>query len=364
MIRCRPTLVMIGCFAWPLSIQAAEKPIADLIRQLGSNSFNEREQASKELIAVGEPALEALRTVLKSTDVEVARRASDCIATIERSQKINAILRVLQYDADPTKRDKAAIQLHDFGPEDHPAIVPTLIKALDDRDLEVRVHAAALLGIFGSPAKDAVPRMLEILKDSNEPERMRWCMTSSLARIGHCEEQAVPVLLQLLQSKSKTLRNGAAYALGYLGQKDDRVVPALLQLFQEETEAGVQARAAGSLGKLARDPKVCVPAMVQRLQAINKAPPRKGEYDARFIVIEALGAFGEQSAAAVPCLIEILDDRTDGDTQIILKWPTIKTLGRIGPAAREAIPALQRLAKEDPIFDRDALRALSKINKQ
>ena len=47
--------------------------IQRLIRQLGSESFPEREAASQELAAVGEPALQALRAALQDTDAEIRR---------------------------------------------------------------------------------------------------------------------------------------------------------------------------------------------------------------------------------------------------------------------------------------------------
>jgi uncharacterized protein (TIGR03067 family) len=56
--------------------------IARLIRQLGDADFRKREAASKELTAVGEPALAALRTAAASdADPEVRHRAQGIIRT-------------------------------------------------------------------------------------------------------------------------------------------------------------------------------------------------------------------------------------------------------------------------------------------
>ncbi|MCS7161128.1 MAG: hypothetical protein RMJ19_11715, partial [Gemmatales bacterium] len=58
--------------------------IAKLIAQLGAPTFQEREQASKALEAIGEAALPALKEAAeKSTDAEVKRRASDLVRTLE-----------------------------------------------------------------------------------------------------------------------------------------------------------------------------------------------------------------------------------------------------------------------------------------
>jgi hypothetical protein len=59
--------------------------VAKLIGQLGSPDFRTREAASKELDALGGPALPALKTAAaSSTDAETARRASDLAARIAR----------------------------------------------------------------------------------------------------------------------------------------------------------------------------------------------------------------------------------------------------------------------------------------
>jgi WD40 repeat protein len=55
-----------------------------LIRQLGSDDFDQRELASKRLAEVGEDALELLRVAVRSSDAEVRRRASELVNLIER----------------------------------------------------------------------------------------------------------------------------------------------------------------------------------------------------------------------------------------------------------------------------------------
>ena len=53
----------------------SKEKIDKLIGQMGSGSFKEREDASKELAAIGVPALEALRKAAKGDDAEVRKRA-------------------------------------------------------------------------------------------------------------------------------------------------------------------------------------------------------------------------------------------------------------------------------------------------
>src|SRR5262245_61390835 len=56
--------------------------VASLIKQLGDPKFARREAAFKELVAIGEPALDALRKATASNDPEVRTRAERVIASI------------------------------------------------------------------------------------------------------------------------------------------------------------------------------------------------------------------------------------------------------------------------------------------
>jgi hypothetical protein len=67
--------------------------IAKLIAQLGSNTFTEREQATKDLAAIGEPALEALRKATKSDDAETRRRASELVKNLEAGAETAKVLK-------------------------------------------------------------------------------------------------------------------------------------------------------------------------------------------------------------------------------------------------------------------------------
>ncbi|HZT79053.1 MAG TPA: HEAT repeat domain-containing protein [Gemmataceae bacterium] len=60
------------------------KAIDRLIAQLGSDTFNERAAAARQLVALGEPVVPALRKALASADREIARRARACIESIEQ----------------------------------------------------------------------------------------------------------------------------------------------------------------------------------------------------------------------------------------------------------------------------------------
>src|SRR5262245_20762376 len=57
--------------------------LTSLIRQLGADSFQEREQASAGVVSLGRAALPQLRQAAKDPDPEIAQRAQACVELIE-----------------------------------------------------------------------------------------------------------------------------------------------------------------------------------------------------------------------------------------------------------------------------------------
>jgi len=66
-------------------VSFGEQPDLDaLIGQLGHDDFDQREQASRQLGDLGEPALVALKAAGKHPDAEIRRRAAEIVTQIER----------------------------------------------------------------------------------------------------------------------------------------------------------------------------------------------------------------------------------------------------------------------------------------
>src|SRR5262245_57800323 len=62
-----------------------EKHIAELVRRLGAEEYQEREKATIELEDLGIAALPFLKPAARHPDPEVRRRVNDCLQTIERN---------------------------------------------------------------------------------------------------------------------------------------------------------------------------------------------------------------------------------------------------------------------------------------
>ncbi len=63
---------------------ARRERIAGLVRRLGDADYKKREEASAKLVAIGDDALEALYPARASKDLEVADRAREVVARIEK----------------------------------------------------------------------------------------------------------------------------------------------------------------------------------------------------------------------------------------------------------------------------------------
>jgi len=76
---------MLLVFGWSLLHADPPTPerIEELVKQLGSSKFAERDKAKRELESIGAPALPALRQGAKSEDAEVSRRAGELLRTLQ-----------------------------------------------------------------------------------------------------------------------------------------------------------------------------------------------------------------------------------------------------------------------------------------
>jgi hypothetical protein len=109
----------------PADEAPSKENLDKLIDQLGSGNFAEREKASKELAAIGVPALEALRKAAKSEDAEVRKRIEEILPKIERqaesirvlaAKRVNLVYKdtpLTEAVADFEKKSGYHIQLHD-----------------------------------------------------------------------------------------------------------------------------------------------------------------------------------------------------------------------------------------------------------
>ncbi|MCZ6786717.1 MAG: HEAT repeat domain-containing protein, partial [Planctomycetota bacterium] len=158
--------------------------------------------------------------------------------------------------------------------------------------------------------------------------------------IGVNAPDAVPAVVALLQDKNATVRRNAAQALGRIGVSHKATVPALEKLLAADKDRVVRHNAIVALGELA--PKS--PKALAALGATLSGPRAQ----MRASAASMLGHKRMRPVAshAVPHLVMALRDSD---------WPVVAnaTMGiaQLGPAARDAIPALNALRNRKGVPD-------------
>jgi HEAT repeat protein len=188
--------------------------LATLTRQLGSNEFKEREEATRLLLAAGKFALPALREAHHDPDPEIARRVADCLAVIDKGgiysppDLASAAVRLVVRRAPPD----AVAALLDYLPHapqgeieeevwfaldalarQASTVPPPLVVALGAIVPARRAVAACIVGRLGSTAQKDTVR--ELLGESS-PALVRLRAAQGLLAGG--DTSGVPTLIALL----------------------------------------------------------------------------------------------------------------------------------------------------------------------
>jgi HEAT repeat protein len=190
-------------------------------------------------------------------------------------------------------------------------------------------------------AEPAVVALADALTDADLLVRVR--AAEALGWIGEGAKAAVPALLRVVKEERSTshsrslpdVRLPAAGALGSIGDARPDVVAALAELTKDrwvQTYGNEYDDVAYALGRLGPEAKAAVPVLVEQLQDKN--------HRWRAYVLRALQGIGPGAGAAVPALIRVLEDEKES---MDMRVNAALTLSRIGAAAKEAIPALGKV---------------------
>jgi len=310
------SLGLLLTVASSFAADANSDAVAGHIKRMKSNDVNVRNQAMSELVRIGEPAVGAVSKEAKQGN------AAD--------------------------RGSAIAVLSLIGPAAKEA-VPTLLVAMQDMDSTVATNAALALGRIGSPAASG---LVQALKNSNP--RVRGLALGAIKHLGPDAKDAVPVLIEMVK-KTNNESVPAIEALGRIGLASSEAVPLLIETLDSKKPAGAlnpaRIQAVVALGRIGPNAAAAVPALTKLVHERDKGGLVSHH------AVEAIGGIGPDAKAAVPALIQILEDEANP-----ARTSAAISLGQIGPKAKDAAPALTKAAGlGDTPLGNAARKSLQKI---
>jgi HEAT repeat protein len=321
------------------------------------------------------PHIDVLKSFL-SAQAGVDPQDKDAVARLVRALR----------SPDRDKRRSAIAALGEFAAAAE-TTVPLLTKQFEDgRDPELAEEAAKALGKLSSETNQVLRFLLAKLKSSDVPTRSRVALGLGLVR--HSQDTVVPVLLAALRDREPSVQVAAAQAIQHLRE---RAEPALPELKRRLAVASglLRVELATAIARVQRlpPPPEVIPALVQALKEKDVEVRRRAAFAlANFALVHAcrrkpaVEALAEYKpldfAPGVDALAETLADprrsvrlaaldalwqmdhhnteRSVKALQEALKDPDTDVrasaagaLGKSGPLAKRAAPALTAAARGD-----------------
>ncbi len=249
-------------------------------------------------------------------------------------------------DKDPEVRCRAAKALRQLGTEAKPAVA-ALLPALEDKALckDGTVGNAAAVALWHVDRA----AFIEILKAKKQSDR-RWVATLALTRIGPAAKEVTPLVVAMAKDTTDPDREHALLALGFIGADPKAVLPVLTSALHDSTGQYARMLSAQALGKIGAEAKAALPDLEKALH----------DEDAQ-VRVDAAGAVwrvGRQARPVLPVLTAALSGSNSAARQRAMRYLT-----DMGPEAKEAVPALLAAWKDAKGSLRDqAARAVKAID--
>ena len=196
--------------------------------------------------------------------------------------------------------------------------MPDLMRTLRSPQADVRCRSAKALGRLGWLAKDALPGLVQCLRDNDPAVR-----EAAAQAVGLMGPEALPHLCAMLGHADKYVRRNAVWALGKLGPL---ALPAVAPLCQalRDADPRTASGAAQALGNMQGDAAEAIPALTEAMRGTNIVLCR--------LAAKALSEIGRPALPALLAHLRHRDPFVRGEAALAIGW--------IGPAATAAVPAL------------------------
>jgi len=194
----------------------------------------------------------------------------------------------------------------------------------------VQHSALSILHSLGPAAEDAVPDLIEIIREPKYSD-IRGTALTVLGNIGRNSSEALSVEIAALKGRDYVCRFSAAMALREFASKSDAAVPFLAEAIQRE-KSGQPFNALLALEMYGPKAAPAVPVLVEALK----------DPQLRQNTVSALSKIGPSAAPTVPTLVELLRSPETRSLQTGI----LEALMNMGPAAAPAIPTVEPLLND------------------
>lgn len=349
--------------------------IDELIKQLGADDWQMREDAHRALANIGAPAEEAVKEATKSTDPEVRLRAAIILKVMQVTKRVKfsetflkeipdiyrdlsalntigklELLRNITVDA-VNDKNQYKYQNKVTNQDIANLIGEVLMDSGKELSIEhkyelIKITEGVISGDIREPIHEASPYIMKLLNDDDMS--IRAAAVYAMGNLG--AKEAIPEIKKLLNNNDQYTHRAAVLALGTLGVKE--MVPEIKKLLDNAKTLGGYGYAAWLLGQFGD--KESLPEILELLN--------RDDWESRSGAVLALGKIG--SKENVPQIIPFLKD----SNQFVRGYAAISLieLGEKKQVPKELIPDIKFTMQEDPHDDcknraRSALKALESV---
>jgi HEAT repeat protein len=227
-----------GLVAWVQQLQPSDRLRAQaeaLVRQLGDDDFERREQAATALVRLGPVVLGVLQKALSSPDAEVRKRSHECLRRLPPAPSEKLVAAAAQQLA-ALHTPEATVALLDLlasVSEELPSLVERLEITGERDQLAAQITQALLNSLRRSEQVRSAVRTA--LRDAQAGRR---CAAAVVLVLSSSQETPEDVR-RLLRDPHRGVRLGVAEAL--LRERDRSAIPVLISLTDQADEYAEQA---------------------------------------------------------------------------------------------------------------------------
>lgn len=304
-----------------------------LVDLLSDPDENVRTSAQEALTRIGRPAVLPVCAYLTANPGPGRKHGLSVLMNLQMEhERIAAVAHTLLPDDDVEVQSRALIILTFLDAFAVDEIIPYIHS--DSADVQLLVLRA--LQQRPEEARHVVPEIVALLNDaaadggddSSDP-RLVGHIFETLKLLGPAAVDAVPQIVSYLEHREPRLRATAVDALAHIA-RDDESVRRIQTMVLGDAAPMVVSAAAEAL-------QTCRPERVAELLPPLQSRLAGGRPDQVMLAASAAHGLGPAAAELTPALVRCLDDAAMPRAVVVF------ALGRIGTAARPAIPQLLKL---------------------